>query len=165
MTLGKGVEVADWYVDESFNNSDHNTISFEILVGSDPPKLIRPWKRANWTIFRRILSKHNFFVPAIMSIKKVDRLVQSLYKILNHALNKSCPLRPTRPEKSNLKWWNKKLKREGKIVDKQFKVAKRCKTLTETVKLKLMKQNFKKMCKREKTNSWRKFTYNLKDND
>ena len=164
VTLSRDVRIVDWFVDESFNNSDHNTLSFEILTAPDPPKLIRPWSRANWTRFARIIQNHEFFQPEIMSIKKLDKLVSSLYKILNNALQKACPLRPARTEDCNIKWWSDSLNKEKRKLDKQFRTAKRCKTLTETVKLKLMKQKFKKLCKTKKKTSWRTFTYNLNEN-
>ena len=165
VTLSRDVNIVDWHVDESFNNSDHNTLCYEILVDKEPPRLIRPWKRANWTRFQRIIEKHNFFVPTVMSKKKLDAMVKALYGILNYALNKSCPMRPAKSEEKNLKWWSSKLDKETKKLDKQHKIAKRCKTLTETIKLKIMKQKFKKLCKSEKRNAWRKYLCTLKDND
>ena len=165
ITLSRNVSVVDWYVDESFNNSDHNTLCYEILVDSGPPQMIRPWKRANWSRFRRILESHHFHIPTVMSMKKLDAAVNSLYKKLNYALNKSCPLRVAKTNEKNTKWWNTKLDRETKKLNKQYKIAKRCKTLTETIKLKIMKQKFKKMCKNEKRNSWRRYIFNLKDNN
>ena len=79
-----------------------------------------------------------------MSKKKLDKIVRDLYKILNRALNASCPLRPAKISEANIKWWNVKLSKESKKLGKQYRIAKRCKTLTEIIKLKLMKQNFKK---------------------
>ena len=165
ITLSKNVNVVDWFVDESFNHSDHNTLSYEILVTEEPPKLVRPWKRANWTRFRRIIERHNFYVPPNVTTKQLDTMVRALYKILNHALNKSCPMRPSKSHDQNLKWWSNKLDREAKKLNKQHKIAKRCKTLSETIKLKIMKQKFKKLCKKEKRTSWRKYICTLKEND
>ena len=165
ITMSRGVTVADWRVDESFNNSDHNTLCYNLILAPPPTKLIRPWSKANWSRFHRILSKHSFFIPDIMSTKKLDALVQSLYKILNYALDKACPLRPSKTLPTNLNWWNKRLDNQSKQLNKQYKKAKRTRSLTETIKLKLMKQKFKKQCKKEKQNSWRKFIFNLKEND
>ena len=165
ITLSRGINVVNWVVDESFNNSDHNTLHFEILLDKEPPKLIRPWKKANWTRFTRILQKRPFHIPVNMSIRKLDRMVHSLYSILLSALNKACPFRPAKAPEANLKWWSSQLTKESRKLDKQFRTAKRCKTLTETIKLKLMKQKFKKMCRSHKKTSWRKFTFNLKDTD
>ena len=164
ITLSRGNNVVNWVVDESFNNSDHNT-SFFFLLDKEPPKLIRPWKKANWTRFTRILQKRPFHIPVNMSIRKLDRMVHSLYSILLSALNKACPFRPAKAPEANLKWWSSQLTKESRKLDKQFRTAKRCKTLTETIKLKLMKQKFKKMCRSHKKTSWRKFTFNLKDTD
>ena len=165
ITLSKDVNVVNWHVDESFNNSDHNALSYEILTVEEPPKLVRPWKRANWLRFRRIIENHHFFVPDILTNKKLDNMVRVMYKVLNRALDMSCPLRPTNPTEQNLKWWNNSLNRKTKKLNKQYKIAKRCKTLSETVKLKIMKQKFKKACKQAKRTSWRKYILSLKDND
>ena len=163
ITLSRDLTVMDWRVDESFNNSDHNTLSFEVLLSPEQPHLIRPWKKANWTRFTRILQKSKFNVPTNMSIKKLDKLVQNLYNCLLSALDKSCPLRPARSDANNLKWWNASLTKESRKLNKQFKIAKRSKSLTETIKLKIMKQKFKRLCKSEKRTSWRKFTFNLNE--
>ena len=163
ITLSRDIQVVDWWVDQSFNNSDHNTLSFEILTGPNPPKMIRAWKHANWTRFTRILQTKHFPLPTIMSTKKLDRLVTKLYKILNYALDKACPLRPAKSGEQNIKWWNSSLNKEAKKVGKQYRITKRCKSLSEIIKLKNMKQKFKRMCKKEKRNSWRKFTLHLKE--
>ena len=165
ITLSQGVQVVDWRVDESFNNSDHNTLCYELLLAPPPPKLIRPWTKANWPRFSRILSKHNFFIPDIMTPKKLDSMIRSLYKALNHALDISCPKRPVKPNPENLNWWNGKLNRQAKDLNRQYKKAKRVRSLTETVKLKIMRQKFKKCCKKQKQTSWRKFICTLKEND
>ena len=165
ITLSKAVQVVDWRVDESFNNSDHNTLIYEILVEKEPPTMIRPWKRSNWKRFRRIIEDHSFYVPEFMTTKKLDNLVRALYKILNSALDKACPLRSARRDEANLHWWSSRLDGEAKKLNKQHKIAKRCKTLTETIKLKIMKQKFKKLCKQQKRNSWRKFLCTIKEND
>ena len=165
ITLSKNVTVAGWHVDESFNNSDHNTLKYEIVIADAPTKMIRPWKRANWKRFRRIIANHTFYKPPDMTIKKIDTMLRALYTLLNRALDKACPMRPARAEESNLKWWNARLDRESKKLHKQHKIAKRCRSLTETIKLKIMKQKFKKLCKNQKRNSWRLFTSQLKEND
>ena len=163
ITLSRDVDVVDWCVDESFNNSDHNTISFEILVNSPPPAPVRPWKSANWTRFRRIIAAQNFHIPDHMSIKKIDHLVSKLYQVLNKALNKSCPLRTPQLQEGAARWWNNELSKEALKLNKQFKKAKRVRSLTESIKLKVMKQKYKRLCQRSKKNAWRKFTFHLKN--
>ena len=165
ITLSRDVSIVDWSVNETFNNSDHNTLSYEALLAPEPVKLIRPWKKANWQRFHRILTQHTFSRPSNMSAKKLDRLVQSLYSVLLSALDKSCPLRPAKTQENNLKWWNDRLNKESRRLDKQHRIAKRCKTLTETIKLKIMKQKFKRLCRTAKKTSWRKFTLSLKEHD
>ena len=165
VTLSKDVDVVDWRVDESFNNSDHNTLCYELLLDPPPVKLIRPWSKANWTRFNRILASHTFAVPEIMSIKKLDKLVQSMYKTINYALDKSCPKRPAKASSESIKWWDKKLNNAAKSLNKQYKKAKRARSSTETSKLKDMSKAFKKKCKRAKRTAWRQFTFNISKTD
>ena len=165
VTLSKNLEVANWYVDESFNNSDHNTLCYEVMVAPPPPKLVRPWSKANWIKFERILANQDFFIPEVMSNKKLDKMVQSLYKAINRALNKACPERPARSDADNLNWWNRTLDREAKTLNKQFKKAKRLRTSTETLKLKNMRTRFKINCRKTKKRAWRKFTCNISKTD
>ena len=165
VTLSKDVEVVNWRVDESFNNSDHNTLCYDLIVTPPPPKLIRPWSKANWTMFNRILASKEFFIPETMSNKKLDKLVQSLYKVIDTALNKACPMRPARSDTDNLNWWNSTLDKEAKTLNEQFKKAKRLRSAFETTKLKNMRVRFKKNCRKAKQTAWRKFTFHLDKTD
>ena len=159
VTLSRDVTIVDWCVTEDFNNSDHNTIAFEILVNNPPLTPIRPWKSANRTRFSRIIASHDFHIPEIMSIKKIDRLVAKLYQVLNKALDKSCPLRAPQRQEGAARWWNSDLHSEAKKLNKQYKKAKRTRSLSEMIKLKNMKKKYKAYCRKTKKTAWHKFTF------
>ena len=162
VTLSWNASVTEWSVETDHDNgSDHYTISFSI---PDPPPqtdLIRPWQHCNWSLFTRILSKADLFIPTKMSQKKIDNLVRNLYRKLNSALDKACPLRKAKYQKENLKWFTGKLKSHANKISKQYHIARRCNSLTENIKYKIMRANFRRSCRKAKKKSWRNFTFKL----
>ena len=94
LTATKGdIEVVDWRVDQAYNASDHNTITWQVLESSPPPEPTRNWKKAKWKEFTEELVKVDPFIPEWISPKKLDKMVNKLYKAINAALDKACPLR------------------------------------------------------------------------
>lgn len=49
--------ITGWTVDRSYNASDHNTIRFQIDTDPQPKQRIRPWSKADWTVFKRALEE------------------------------------------------------------------------------------------------------------
>ena len=82
VTLTRGLHsgVKSWRVCRDYNASDHNTIKFEIESHKSDPELVRPWDKADWKKFSEILAGADYGIPEAMSMKKLDRLVERLYR-------------------------------------------------------------------------------------
>ena len=93
VTLSRDIQapIRGWRVDDGYNASDHNTILFETETYKTEPELSRQWSKANWGIFKERLTHANYGVPKDMSMKKLDKLVDRVYGILEKALDKACP--------------------------------------------------------------------------
>ena len=61
-------------------------LGFELVPSS------RPWHKADWTSFSRMLSHTDFHIPVSMTTKKLDRLVVQLTPAINRALEEFCPM-------------------------------------------------------------------------
>ena len=72
------VAISRWRVDTAYNGSVHNSVLFEVELGFELVPSSRPWHKANWTTFSRLLSQTDFHVPTSMTTKKLDRLVRAL---------------------------------------------------------------------------------------
>ena len=79
--------VLQWRVDRSYNASDHNNILFQYETNTTSTKQkIRPWSRADWPLFTNTLSNTDFKLPEVMSMKKLDKLVQQTYDHIKNCL-------------------------------------------------------------------------------
>ena len=93
VTLTKGLvtPLLDWRVSEEFNGSDHNMVLFSLDVESyiDDPGY--SWHRADWTHFTKTISDHQFSLPENITKKEIDRMVQTLYAVINNAVELTVP--------------------------------------------------------------------------
>ena len=90
VTLSRGLRVVDWFVDRSYNGRDHNSVSFKIDLDPLTIKEVRPWSKAKWKTFYDILNR-DFFTPELVTLKKVDKMIDYLYKTIEEALDLACP--------------------------------------------------------------------------
>ena len=84
--------VQNWHVSRDYNGSDHNTILFQLADPDQEQVKIRPWNTADWKSFTESLRLADYKVPDNISMKKLDRLVQRMYAVLDQALDIACPL-------------------------------------------------------------------------
>ena len=157
LTRGLTAQVQNWRVDREYNASDHNTIRFEVATTKPEPQLVRPWGKADWRKFSSLLSKADYGVPRDMSMKKLDKLVEKVYKLLKEALDEACPLTKVTPRAGKSHWANEKHD-EGKAkVNKLYKKAKSSRNAGDWEVYKQADKDFKRMCKNDKNKAWRKY--------
>ena len=95
LSLNMKDEITKWWVDQSFNGSDHNTVRFQVLQDVVQKILVRKWDDADWGAFSAALQERETFLykPEIVNEKKIDKMVRSLYSIINESLEIACPLK------------------------------------------------------------------------
>ena len=89
LTRGMDDKITNWWVDQTYNGSDHNT--FEIKAEKQEENKTRNWDKGDWPMFTQKLKYVDFHEPEIMTEKKLDRCVQQMYKNLFLILNETCP--------------------------------------------------------------------------
>ena len=80
LTRDLGDKISNWKVDQTYNGSDHNTITFEIVTSEKKTTKSRNWEKGDWGSFTSRIRSEEFFEPDIMTEKKLDRCVQQMYK-------------------------------------------------------------------------------------
>jgi hypothetical protein len=105
-----------WRVDREENGSDHNAVLYELAVEeSVKTKKLRYWKKLDEKLFKENLEKIDFINPERITKKKIDKMVDKLYKVLNGALDTACPKVKFKEGARGNEWFTKelgKLKRE-----------------------------------------------------
>ena len=149
-------QIGDWRVDRSYNGSDHNTIRFSIVTENGPASYTRPWKKADWGNFTKDLRTADYKIPQEMSMKKLDRLLDRMYKILNSALDSACPLTEVKPKTSN--HWATDKHAEGKRrVSDLYHIAKTMGGDAAWKNYREADRNFKKLCRKDRNQAWKKY--------
>ena len=94
VTISRGLSnmIQDWRVSQEFNGSDHNTIEFTLKEKAREMEEIRLWDNANWLTFKMEMGKKRLFIPAQINNKKLDKMVDCLYKAINSSLDIACLL-------------------------------------------------------------------------
>ena len=155
VTLSRGLRVVDWEVDRNYNGSDHNTIRYKIELDSLPLKEFRPWAKARWSIFTSTLNKE-YKIPDVVNLKKIDRMVDYLYKSINEALDLACPKQVLEP-KLKSHWFNDTARNLQTKVTKSYLKARRSKSVNDSRKFQFINKRFKNKCRYLKTKAWRDF--------
>ena len=157
LTRDLPVSVQDWHVCQDYNASDHNTILFQVQNKGQEPELVRPWSRADWKVFEEELKCASYDIPKDMSMKKLDKLVTKIYRILEAALDKACPRvsHDTKVGKSH--WATEKHDQEKSKVNALYRAAKKSGSQEAWQQYKEADKKFKRMCRIDKNKAWRKY--------
>ena len=154
-------DITDWRVSREYNASDHNTVLFEVAEETRHPQRIRPWSKADWTKFSYILKQAEYRVPEGMSMKKLDRLVERLYVILEEALDAACPTVEIIPKVGKDHWSTEKHSVKKQKVTAAYRAAKASKREEDWKHYKQLDKEFKAVCKKDKNKAWRQYKEGL----
>ena len=157
LTRGLAARIQNWHVDRSYNASDHNTIKFSIDSHKPEPELVRPWSKADWPTLTRYLAQADYGVPEAMSMKKLDKLLDRLYRSLNNALDLACPQVSTVPTVKAAEWATEKHVEGRQKVSEAYKLAKKTGKEIHWKIYKEADKTFKKVCKHDRNKAWRKY--------
>ena len=127
MTRDMDDKINSWRVDQAYNGSDHNTITFEIKSEKQEETKSRNWAKGDWLAFTHKLKYVDFHEPEIMTEKKLDRCVQQMYKNLFMVLNETCPKKSRKRKAIANVWYTKDLKEVGNKVKKAYTMNKKVK--------------------------------------
>ena len=164
VTLIRDTSVRNWRVDTGYNASDHDSIRFTIeqaiLV---PPREIRPWLKADWPMFKRILAAPGYDIPEIITCQKLDKMVSYWYGRMEEGLDKACPKIHVQNKFKGTRWFNDQIKTLKLKVRRQYNIARRHDTPEEWRKYGSIHRKFKYKCHKAKTSVWRHFVTETED--
>ena len=153
--------IDNWRVDQTYNASDHNNIYFETVPNITDKIRVRPWSKANWTLFTEKLSTADYKIPSSMNMKKLDRLTSHVYKILNQALDEACPeITVSESVKTNT-WATEKHEKAKEKVTALYDKAKTTNCPNTWQDYKKADADFKKMCRTDRNKAWREYKESL----
>ena len=163
VTLTKNLhfDLLDWRVCREYNASDHNTIQFRINHDKSSNEKIRPWSKADWPAFSRILANWDYRVPEGMSMKKLDKLIERIYDSIGSALDTACPLISKPNEVSKNHWATDVHSKAKQNTKKLYDRAKQTNKEEDWQTYKKADKAFKRLCKRDKNRAWRKYKEGL----
>ena len=166
VTLSRDVlPLSDWRVnDQDYNGSDHHTISWSLSLELPPPRLIRPWRSANWTKFRQKLTKSKLDdTPVNFTTRKIDKYLNRIYKAINEALDEACPTREAKATPLEIEWFGKDQKRLFNRTKRKY-ARYRQKTNSHRRKAYVQtKRSYLRSCRRAKRAAWREFVEKTPD--
>ena len=110
LTFGLPDAISGWHTDQSFNGSDHATIIFDLEFPKPVCSKSRKWDKGDWKNFKHLMESQNFYFPAKITNKKLDKMVSSLYKAINNSLEVSCPLEEIPNTIKNFTWYKRNTK-------------------------------------------------------
>ena len=159
VTLSKGlIPLHNWRVlDGTYNGSDHHTLTWSLPIELKKKPKIRPWLKAKWSDFSKHISDYDFHIPENFTTRKIDRLLDRWYKVVEEALDKACPKREPKLSPVENDWYNSNhryLKNRAKrkyLLQKGANCPKKRKAYSRA------KLAYSKACKRGRREAWRMF--------
>ena len=153
------IPLSNWRVeDNEFNGSDHHTISWSIQMAMDKGRMIRPWSKAQWSVFTEHIRDYEFQLPETMNARKIDKLLKRWYKVINEGLDKACPKREAKLSPIEMEWFGKDQKYLKNRAKRKYLAQKHNPTCPKQRKAYVKaKRAYSKACRRGKRNQWRIF--------
>jgi len=158
LSLGLRTGIHNWHVNKNLNHSDHHTIEYTLDTEIENIAPHRPWGQADWNIFKTLLADKNIEIPDIITPRKLEKMVDKLYKIIEKALDKACPMTEEMKINRNNPWFKGKLKELRKEVIKHHKNFIINPTPGRNTEYKRALRTYKKLCAKEKLNYKRNYT-------
>ncbi|KAG6452350.1 hypothetical protein O3G_MSEX007586 [Manduca sexta] len=165
-------KIQNWKVEEDLTSSDHNTITFKIILGKkNQIKIERTTrkyntKKANWEEFRK--SFKNFIIAENINAKEIDKitdteqlekLIREYTKIVINISDKTIPEK-NKNLKYTIPWWSKELDRsKSEMMRRKRRIRWAAPVRKERVirLYKEAKSKYEEDVKKAQTRSWKEF--------
>ena len=120
LSRGLGDQMWNWRVKDEYNGSDHRTIAYSLREAECATEERRLWDNIDWREFQEEIGKYDLYHPAKVNEKKLDKMVDSLYKVINKALDKVSPKRKVKTVNRDFFWYTEELKDLKKKVNRLY---------------------------------------------
>ena len=164
--------ILNWMVHDEDYLSDHKLITYYLTFETPQTVLFRNLKKANWALFKHLLSQKTWEnPPKFWSKETIEDEADKLMQDITQALDNVCPIKKLKLKNKPPSWWNTELhnlRRKVRNADRAWKTCSnnrenRENTLNKYEAYKSLKKDYKTSIKKAKTDSWRSFTANCVD--
>lgn len=173
--------IKDWKVNLNCATSDHNLITFSIIIDDQNKtknfnRMIKPerpfnLKRADWEQFNKnIKEKFTHGIKEKLETNKPDSAVKLFNKTLTSCCQQSIPRKSVKA--NSVPWWTEELKMLKNNVNKNKKQLTRAKKLNFTnlipeyeLKFKIARNRYVATIRRTKKQTWRNFVTRVGNDD
>ena len=153
--------IQHWRVDRTYNGSDHNSIYYTIENENTAPVTVRPWSRANWGTFTEHLKLADYRLPEGISMKKLDRLIDRMYNVIQEGLDRACPQITIQPKIQKGHWVTEMHTNMKSKVSTLYKKAMKSGLDDDRLAYRKADKAFKRVCKRDKNRAWKAYKEGL----
>ena len=155
-------DVAGWRVEQAFNGSDHNTISYDLILDLYVEPRIR-WSKIDWSSFTEYLRGCHIPIPSHVTKKKVDKLVQKIYAVILKAIELASPPPPdTVQDTKPLHWFKPHHKTLKRAVRKAYDKALKSKAILDIKHYKKLQNDLKNKCHKSRDRGWKYYKADAK---
>jgi ribonuclease HI len=126
-------------------------------------KLVRNWQGTNWTTFKSRLESCSLSIPEVITHKKLDRMVQSLYSAIEGALDEASPKFIPSGNTKSLRWFQGEHHALSKKLTEAYKKAIKSKSPRDMEHYKTLKKEYKKKCHKDRNINWREFKASIEE--
>ena len=166
LSRGFGERVNNWRVEERFNGSDHRTLYFDVDMSTEIGGIWRRnWPKTNWKVFADKLENNRRFlyVPENIDEKKLDRMVNKLYKCINLALDEASPMVRGSVGRDHFEWYDEDHKRLSQKVNRAYIKYVKNRSELHYERYKKLALKYKNKCRRDRSRAWKKFSDQLRE--
>ena len=156
-------KIEGWHVDTGDSFSDHRYINFVLTLTLPEGGMARNFQKANWKQFKDDLDLIEWVEPYRWSCFTLETEVAALYAHIEVALDKNCPLKPSRPRGAKLTWWSGTLEGLRRKTRDSFERYRLTRTNFDHESYRIDRRVLKRAVRKAKSNSWRKFCSEIPD--
>ena len=122
--------------------------------------MVQDWRKANWKLFKDTIerTKRLLYVPKMINEKKLDKMVDKMYRSINHALAAAVPMKELEHKNSTYDWYGEEHKKLSKKVKAAYKAYIKKRAENKYNKYRKVLLRYKNKCKRDKRKSWYCYT-------
>ena len=112
--------IKNWRVLDDYNGSDHRTIRYQLNDVVTRKEKVRQWDGAKWDIFQQETNKCRLYHPVKVNEKKLDKMVECLYKVINIGLDKAAPEKLVKITNKDFYWYTEEHANIKKAVNRLY---------------------------------------------
>ena len=121
------------------------------------PRMIRPWIKAQWSVFTEHIQNYDFHMPTNFTTFKIDAHLDRWYVVVHSALDLACPLRPAKSTPIESEWYKADHKALHNRAKRKYIAHRWTANPGKRKAFVKAKRAYSKACRKGKRTAWRIF--------